>query len=76
LVSRGGFFQQSGGQWVYVLDSSGQSAMKRSIKLGRQNPEMFEVLAGLEPGEQVITSSYENFGDEIDTLILYVTDHQ
>jgi HlyD family secretion protein len=71
LLPRGGFFQQTGGQWVYVLDSAGQSAVKRSLKLGRQNPEMFEVLEGLDPGEQVITSSYENFGDDIDKLILY-----
>jgi HlyD family secretion protein len=70
LLPRGGFFQQTGGQWVYVLDSTGQSAVKRSIRLGRQNPDMFEVLEGLEPGEQVITSSYENFGDDIDKLIL------
>jgi len=71
LLPRGGFFQQTSGQWVYVLDSTRQSAMKRSIKLGRQNPEMFEVLEGLQPGEQVITSSYENFGDDIDKLVLY-----
>ena len=71
LLSRGGFFQQTGGQWAYVLDSTGQFAVKRSIKLGRQNPEMFEVLEGLEPEEQVITSSYESFGDDIDKLILH-----
>lgn len=70
LLPRGGFFQQTSGQWVYVLDSTGQSAVKRFIKLGRQNPDMFEVLEGLQPGDQVITSSYENFGDDIDRLIL------
>ncbi|HEX9006198.1 MAG TPA: HlyD family efflux transporter periplasmic adaptor subunit [Bacteroidota bacterium] len=69
LIPRGGFYQKTGGQWIYVVDRSGAFATKRPIKLGRQNPQTFEVLDGLEPGEQVITSSYENFGD-IDKLIL------
>ncbi len=69
LLSRGGFYQKTGGQWVYVLDESGDFATKRSIKLGRQNPQVFEVLEGLETGERVITSSYDSFGD-IDKLIL------
>jgi HlyD family secretion protein len=69
LLSRGGFYQKTGGQWVYVLDGSGSYATKRSIKLGRYNPQAFEVLEGLEPGERVITSSYDSFGD-IDKLIL------
>ncbi|HEY5615109.1 MAG TPA: HlyD family efflux transporter periplasmic adaptor subunit [Bacteroidota bacterium] len=69
LLARGGFYQRTGGQWVYVVDPSGDFAVKRTIKLGRQNPQMFEVLEGIEPGEQVITSSYETFGD-IDKLIL------
>jgi HlyD family secretion protein len=69
LLSRGGFYQKTGGQWVYVVDGSGASAVKRSIRLGRQNPQVFEVLDGLEPGEQVITSSYDSYGD-IDKLIL------
>ena len=69
LLPRGGFFQKTGGQWVYVVDKSGDFAIKRQIKIGRQNPQVFEVLEGLEPGEQVITSSYDSFGD-IDKLIL------
>ncbi len=69
LLARGGFYQRTGGQWVYILDPSGENATKRSIKLGRQNPQVFEVIEGLQPGEQVITSSYDNFGD-IDKLIL------
>lgn len=69
LLPRGGFYQKTGGQWVYVLDQSGDFAVKRSIKLGRQNPQVFEVLEGLEPGERVVTSSYDNFGD-IDKLVL------
>ncbi|MFH1940469.1 MAG: HlyD family efflux transporter periplasmic adaptor subunit [bacterium] len=69
LLQRGGFFQKTGGQWVYVVDKSGGIAIKRQIKIGRQNPQVFEVLEGLEPGDQVITSSYDSFGD-IDKLIL------
>ncbi|GAB4027701.1 efflux RND transporter periplasmic adaptor subunit [Spirosoma gilvum] len=63
LLPVGGFFSDTGGNWVYVVDKSGKRAVKRSITLGRKNPEFYEVLSGLEPGEQVITSSYENFGD-------------
>lgn len=63
LIARGGFFQTTGGQWVYVLDSEGQFAEKRAIRIGRQNPMYYEVLEGLKPGEKVITSSYDMFGD-------------
>jgi HlyD family secretion protein len=69
LLERGGFYQTTGGQWVYVIDESGDFAVKRNIRLGRQNPQTFEVLEGLQPGERVITSSYDNFGDN-DKLIL------
>ncbi len=69
LLNRGGFWQKTGGQWVYVVDKSGEFATKRTIRLGRQNTQVYEVLAGLEPGEKVITSTYDNFGD-IDKLIL------
>ena len=69
LLERGAFYQKTGGQWAYVLDKSGQAAVKRNIKIGRQNPEVFEILEGLEPGEQVVTSSYDNYGD-IEKLIL------
>jgi HlyD family secretion protein len=69
LLARGGFSQTTGGNWAYVLDSSGDVALKRRIRLGRQNPDFFEVLEGLEPGEKVITSSYESFGN-MDRLVL------
>jgi len=69
LLPRGGFYQKTGGQWVYVLDKSSDFASKRDIRLGMQNPQMFEVLEGLEPGEKVITSSYDGFGDN-DILVL------
>jgi HlyD family secretion protein len=69
LLDRGGFYQSTGGQWVYVLDENGDFAVKRRVGIGRQNPEAFEVLDGLEPGEKVITSSYDSYGD-VDKLIL------
>lgn len=62
LLPRGGFFQSTGGQWVFVLDKDGTNATKRSIRIGKQNPQYYEVLEGLEPGEKVITSGYEMFG--------------
>jgi HlyD family secretion protein len=62
-IPRGGFYQSTGGNWIYVVDRSGDNAVRRRIKLGRQNPTAYEVLAGLEPGERVITSSYDNYGD-------------
>jgi HlyD family secretion protein len=64
LLPVGGFFSDTGGNWVYVLDKSGKRAVKRNISLGQKNPQYFEVLEGLQEGEQVITSSYENFGDK------------
>ena len=62
LIPVGGFFSETGGNWVYVMDATAKKAAKRNITLGRRNPEFFEVLDGLKPGEKVITSSYENFG--------------
>lgn len=61
LLPVGGFYKDTGGNWVYVVE--GDRAVRKEIKLGRKNTENFEVLEGLEPGDQVITSSYENFGD-------------
>jgi HlyD family secretion protein len=69
LLPRGGFFQSTGGNWVYVVDDSGDFATKRNIRLGRQNTQNYEVLEGLEPGERVVTSSYDTFGDA-DRLVL------
>lgn len=62
LLPVGGFYKDTGGNWVYVLDANNR-AVKRDIKLGRKNTENFEVLEGLQPGDMVITSSYENFGN-------------
>jgi HlyD family secretion protein len=69
LVSLGGFFNSTGGQWIYVVDPTGDFATKRSIRIGRKNPKFYEVIEGLEPGEKVITSGYDLFGDN-DKLIL------
>ena len=63
LVNRGGFYQSTGGQWVFVVNSDTTEAVRRDIQIGRQNREHYEVLSGLEPGEVVITSSYDTFGD-------------
>ena len=63
IIPRGTFFQTTGGQWIFVLDKSGQKAYRRQIRIGRQNPQYYEVLEGLEPGERVVTSGYEAFKD-------------
>ena len=68
-VPRGGFYQKTGGRWIYVLDPEGEFAVRRMIRLGRQNSQYFEVLEGLEEGETVITSMYDNFGD-MEQLVL------
>lgn len=69
LLPRGGFYQTTGGNWAYVVDESENVATKKKIRLGRQNPQVFEVLEGLGPGDRVITSSYESFGN-MDRLVL------
>lgn len=63
-IRRGGFYQETGGNWIYVLSPDGSSAQKRNIKIGRQNIYSYEVLEGLTPGEKVIVSSYEPFGNK------------
>jgi HlyD family secretion protein len=62
LVPIGGFFQETGGQWIFVLDPTESFATKRTISIGRKNPKFYEVLDGLKPGEKVIVSGYETFG--------------
>ena len=63
IIPRGTFFQTTGGQWIFVLDKSGQKAYRRQVRIGRQNPQHYEILEGLEPGERVVTSGYEAFKD-------------
>jgi HlyD family secretion protein len=64
LLPVGGFFSDTGGNWVYVVEEGGSRAAKRNITLGRRNPQYYEVLDGLQPGDKVVTSSYSNFGDK------------
>ena len=69
LIPKGTFFQTTGGSWIFVLDKSGEKAYRRTIRIGRQNPQYYEVEEGLEPGERVIISGYEAFKDN-EVLIL------
>ena len=68
IIPRGTFYQKTGGKWIYVVNKDGNKAVKREIRIGRQNPQYYEVLEGLEPGEKVITSGYDNYGDS-DVLV-------
>ena len=63
MVARGGFYNSTGGNWIFVVDESGSFATRRRISIGTKNTQVFEVLEGLEEGEEVITSSYDNFED-------------
>jgi HlyD family secretion protein len=69
LVPRGGFYNRTGGNWIYVVDPSEEFAVKRPIRLGLQNPEYFTVVEGLKEGEKVLTSDYENYNEK-DRLVL------
>ncbi len=62
-VAKGGFYQQTGGNWIFKVSDDGKTAYKVDIQLGRQNPDFYEVLEGLKPGDKVVTSSYENYGN-------------
>ena len=63
LLPRGGFYTSTGGNWVFLVEPGGRTAVKRPVKLGRYNTDAFEVLEGLQPGDEVVTSSYESYGD-------------
>lgn len=69
LLAKGGFYQQTGGNWVYKLNEAGNTAYKVNVKLGMQSPDNYEVLEGLQPGDKVITSSYENFGSNQELIL-------
>ena len=69
IIPKGTFFQSTGGSWIFVLDAEGKKAYRRQIKIGRQNPQYYEVLEGLEPGERVIVSNYESYKDN-EVLVL------
>ena len=70
LIPRGSFYQNTGGKWVYVINADGTKATKRSVRIGRQNPQYYEVLEGLAPGDKVIISSYDSLGDKDELLIM------
>ncbi len=63
LVPKGGFYQQTGGNWIFKVSEDGKTAYRVDIQLGQQNPDFYEVLSGLQPGDKVVTSSYENYGN-------------
>jgi len=62
LLPKGGFYQQTGGNWIFKVNENGTLAYKVDIQLGNQNTDYYEVLNGLQPGDKVVTSSYENYG--------------
>ena len=70
LLPKGGFYQQTGGNWIFKVTSDGSRASRVDIQLGNQNTDYFEVLQGLQPGDKVVTSSYENYGNDIQELVL------
>ncbi|HUP12470.1 MAG TPA: efflux RND transporter periplasmic adaptor subunit, partial [Niastella sp.] len=63
LVPKGGFYQTTGGNWIFKVSEDGRTAYKADIQLNRQNPDYYEVMEGLKPGDKVVTSSYENYGN-------------
>jgi HlyD family secretion protein len=68
-LARGGFFQQTGGNWIFKLSADGKTAYKTDIQLGMQNPDFYEVLGGLKAGDKVITSSYETYGNNQELIL-------
>jgi HlyD family secretion protein len=69
LLPKGGFYQQTGGNWIFKVSETGLKAFKVDVQLGRQNPDYYEVMSGLKPGDKVVTSSYENYGDMQELVI-------
>jgi HlyD family secretion protein len=69
IIPRGGFYQQTGGNWIFKLTQDGKRAYRTEIRIGRQNPDFYEVLDGLQPGDRVVTNSYENYGDVQELVI-------
>lgn len=69
LLAKGGFYQQTGGNWIFKVTNDGSKAYRVDIQLGRQNPDYYEILSGLQPGDKVVTSSYENFGDNEELVL-------
>jgi len=62
VIPKGSFFQATGGQWIFKVNASGSKATKTPISIGRQNPQQYEILDGLQPGDRIIITGYDNFG--------------
>jgi HlyD family secretion protein len=71
IIPRGGFYQQTGGNWIFKVSKDGGKAYRIPIRIGRQNPDHYEVLEGLEPGDRVVVNSYENYGEIQELVIRY-----
>jgi HlyD family secretion protein len=69
VIPKGSFFQATGGQWIFKLNSSGNKAMKTPVSIGRQNPQQYEILNGLNPGDRVIITGYDNFGEAQEVVL-------
>ena len=69
IIPKGNFFQTTGGQWIFVVNSSGSKAVKTPISIGRQNPQQYEILNGLNAGDRVIITGYDNFGDAVEVVL-------
>jgi len=69
LLPKGGFYQQTGGNWIFKVSENGNVAYKVDIQLGRQNPDYYEIMQGLKPGDKVVTSSYENY-ENMEELVI------
>jgi multidrug efflux pump subunit AcrA (membrane-fusion protein) len=69
VIPKGNFFQTTGGQWIFKLNSSGNKAVKTPVSIGRQNPQQYEILDGLNPGDRVIVTGYGNFGDAEEVVL-------
>jgi len=69
VIPKGNFFQTTGGQWIFKLNSAGNKATKASISIGRQNPQQYEILDGLSPGDRIIITGYDNFGDAEEVIL-------
>jgi len=69
LIPKGSFFQATGGQWIFKVSETGDKATRVNISIGRQNPQQYEILDGLKPGDRVIVSGYDNFGDAAEIVL-------
>ena len=69
LLAKGGFYQQTGGNWIFKLSKDGSTAYKVDIQLGMQSPDYYQVLQGLRAGDKVVTSSYENY-ENMEELVI------